>query len=201
MNKSNLFKIISTFSPKEIKEFGDFVQSPFFNKNESTIRLYEYIRKEYPDFDNKKMNKELIYKSLFPGAEYNDGFMRTIIFNLSTLAEEFLTYVNFRKDKARYGVLMLEELNTRKLDKLLLKHFKGVEAEVDDIEDKSRDYFYYKYMIERIMYSYQNWSRFRNKNLKDYEDRSIKNEIHFLISYSLGRALANYRFLITGIID
>lgn len=197
MNKSNLFKIISTFSSKEIKEFGDFVQSPFFNKNESTIKLYEYIRKVYPDLSKEKMKKELVFKILFPGADYNDGFMRTIIFNLNTLAEDFLTYVNFKNDKARYGIIMLEELNKRKLDKLLLKHVDEVEMEVADIEDKNRDYFYYKYSIEKIIYSYRNWSRFKKKNLKDYDDRDILKEIHYLMSYSLGRALANYRLLIT----
>jgi hypothetical protein len=197
MNKSNLLKIMRTFSPKEIKEFGDFVQSPFFNKNESTIKLYGYIRKEYPDFNSDNLDKEVVYRNLFPGTEYNDGFMRTIIFNLSTLAEEFLTYVNFKNDKARYGIMKLQELNSRKLDKLLLKHLAAVEAEVSGIEDKNSDYLYYKYLIEQIIYSYRNWSRFKSKNLKDYDDSGILKEIHYLMSYSLGKALANYRFLVT----
>lgn len=197
MDKSNLIKIISTFSSKEIKEFGEFVQSPFFNKNESTVKLYEYIRKEYPSFTGEKIDKQNVYKKLFPGAEYNDGFMRTIIFNLSALAEDFITYSAVKNNQSRYGILLLEELNKRKLDKLLLKHLKEVEVEVNDMENKNRDYYYYKYFIERIVYSYHNWSRFRKKNLKDYENEGILNETRYLLNYSLGRTLANYRFLIT----
>lgn len=197
MYKSNLLKIISTFSPKEIKDFGEFVQSPFYNKNESTVKLYEYIRREYPDFTEDKMEKEFVHQALFPGTKYNDGFMRTIIFNLNSLAEEFLAYVNFKNDKARYGILLIEELNRRKLDKLLVKHFNEVETEINFIEDKNRDFLYYKYLFERINYSYQNWSRFRKKNLKDYENERITNETEYLAEYFLGRMLGNYRFLIT----
>lgn len=197
MYKSNLLKIIGTFTPKEIKDFGEYVQSPFFNKNESTIRLYEYIRREYPDFTEDKMEKEFVHRILFPGTAYNDGFMRTIIFNLNSLAEEFLAHVNFKNDKARYGILLMEELNRRKLDKLLLKHFSEVESDIDGIEDKNRDFLYYKYLFERINYSYQNWSRFRKKNLKDYENDRLRNETDYLAGYFLGRVLGNYRFLIT----
>ncbi len=197
MTKSNLLKIISTFSPKEVKDFGEFVQSPFYNKNESTVKLYEYIRKEYPDFGEDKMEKEFVHSKLFPGTAYNDGFMRTIIFNLNALAEEFLAYINFKNDKARYGIHLIEELNKRKLDKLLLKHFKDAVTNVNKIEDKNRDYLYYKYLLERIYHNYQNWSRFRNKNLTDYENERIRNEIDYLSSYFLGRALGSYRFLIT----
>jgi hypothetical protein len=197
VDKSNLIKIIRTFSSKEIKEFGEFVQSPFFNKNESTVKLYEYIRKEFPSFTDEKIDKQHIYKKLFPGAEYNDGFMRTIIFNLSTLAENFITYNGVKNNHARYGIILLEELNKRKLDKLLLKHLKEAETEVNGMENKNRDYFYYKYLVERIIYSYQNWSRFKKKNLKDYENEGILSETRYLLNYSLGRALANYRFLIT----
>jgi hypothetical protein len=195
--KSNLIKIISTFSPKELKDFGEFVLSPFFNKNESTVRLYEYIRKEYPDFAEEKMEKEYVHSRLFPGSEYNDGFMRTIIFNLNSLAEEFLAYTNFRNDNARHGIMLVEELNRRKLDKILLKHYKEVDSNVNKLEDKNRDFLYYKYLLERVYYNYQNWSRFRQKNLKDYESERIRNETDYLSSYFLGRALGNYRFLIT----
>jgi hypothetical protein len=49
MHKSNLFEILNTFTLKEFKEFGEYIRSPFFNKNESVKKLYYYVKKYYPD--------------------------------------------------------------------------------------------------------------------------------------------------------
>ena len=99
MLKSNLLEILRNFSNTELKDFGEYVRSPFFNKNVSTIKLYDYLRKFSPDFDDKKLEKEYTYNKIFAGAHYNDGFMRTIMFNLSKLAEDYLAYSKFKKSE------------------------------------------------------------------------------------------------------
>ena len=99
MLKTNLISILEKFDAKEIKEFSEFIRSPFFNKNFNVIRLYEYIKKQYPDFNEDKLDKMYVYKRLFNKGPYNDGFMRTTMFNLGKLAEEYLKYKNFKKKK------------------------------------------------------------------------------------------------------
>ena len=96
MIKSNLIDLLRKLSTEELKEFGEYVRSPFFNKNQSTIKLLDYIRKYAPDFNDKKLGKELVYQKLFPGMKYNDGFTRTIMFNLAKLTEDYLTYTRIR---------------------------------------------------------------------------------------------------------
>src|SRR5258706_11180056 len=122
MNRSNLIVLLKQLDAKEFREFGELVHSPFFNKNQSAITLYEYLKKLYPDFPESSIEKEGVYSKIFHKAEYNDGFMRTVLFNLSALAEEYLRQVSLKKNGARSSMLLLEELNDRKLEKIFLKN-------------------------------------------------------------------------------
>ncbi|MBE2219653.1 MAG: hypothetical protein IAE90_15685, partial [Ignavibacteria bacterium] len=77
MLKSNLLEILAALNLKEFKDFGEYVNSPFFNKNEAVIKLYEYIRRYFPALEGLNFGKENVFSEIFPNAEYNDGFMRT----------------------------------------------------------------------------------------------------------------------------
>ena len=113
MLKSSLLDILRKFSAKELKEFGEYVRSPFFNKNESTIKLFDYLRKFAPDFSDKKLEKEYAYRKVFPGTPFNDGFMRTIMFNLATLCENYLAYNHFVRSNYMEKLSLLSDYNER----------------------------------------------------------------------------------------
>src|SRR5438552_1897987 len=132
MLNSNLLKLLAKFTPSEMKEFGEFASSPFFNKNENVIKLFEYVRKYYPDFENKKLEKENAFSKIFPKQKYNDGYMRTLMFRLQNLAEEYLSYANYRKKEGALKINLLDELNSRKLEKAFLKALNEQEKEFEE---------------------------------------------------------------------
>ena len=154
MNKSILIELLSKLNAKEIKEFGEFINSPFFNKNESVIKLYDYLRKQYPEFDERKINKKYAFGKVFPGVEYHDGFMRTLMFNLCSLAEDFLSY---RKYKSSYYVdkqFLLYELNNMELNRLFKRNIKVVLKKLAEEQIRDADYFYNKYNIDYEYFHY-----------------------------------------------
>ncbi len=148
MTKSILIELLRKFTPKEMKEFCEFVNSPFFNKNEGVIKLYEYLRKHYPDFPENKIDKKYIYGVIFPKLEYNDGFMRTLMFNLSCLAENYLSYTIFKKNYFVDKRFLLYELNNRELDRLFERNINAVTKKLQDEQIQDADFFYNKYNIE-----------------------------------------------------
>lgn len=196
MINNTLLNILAKFTPKEIKEFGEFVNSPFFNKNENVVKLYTYIRKFYPEFNDKRLEKEYVYRKIYSKGEYNDGFMRTVIFNLGKLAEDYIAYVNFIKDDLKRGINFLEELNERKLEKIFLKYFDEIEESVNDIQYKDAEYFYLKYQLQRQMEIYMDWSKFKNKDFKNYTTGINTYIDDDLTSFYLSRALNHYRFML-----
>ncbi len=148
MNRSILIELLNKFTHKEIKEFGEFVHSPFFNKNEGVTKLYDYIRKEYPDFNEKCIEKKYVYAKIFPNVEYNDGFMRTLMFNLCSLAENYLSYLRYKNGYFVDKKNLLYELNEREIDRLFEKNMKAVSKKLTDEKIKDADYYYNMYNIE-----------------------------------------------------
>ncbi|RPI16141.1 MAG: hypothetical protein EHM58_12540 [Ignavibacteriae bacterium] len=147
MNKSVLIELLSKFTPKEMKEFAEFVYSPFFNKNHSIIKLFDYLRKQYPDFENNAIEKKYIYSEIFPDVEYNDGFMRTLMSGLCSLAENYLSYICFKYNNYYDKKFLLYELNNRGLDRLFERNYKAVSKQLEDEQIKDADFFYDKYDI------------------------------------------------------
>src|ERR1700674_5401958 len=92
MLKSNLIEAFRTFTPKEMKEFGEFVNSPYFNKNKNVKKLFDVIKKYYPSLNSDKLNKESVFAKIYTGERYKDSTMRLLMFYLYEVVEKFLAH-------------------------------------------------------------------------------------------------------------
>lgn len=164
MEKSNLIKLLKALSPKEFKEFGEYVYSPFFNKNESIRKLYDYLKKYYPEFDAEKVEKERIHKKIFPGVNYNDDFMRMLIFNMTKLSEDYLAYLRMSNSNWEMNRMLTYELNERGLDKPLEKVIKKSLIDLDKTKQKNSSWYFHKFSIQ-----YENVDFLRRKYLSKFE--------------------------------
>lgn len=154
MNKSNLIESIRTFSSKEIKEFSEFVTSPFFNKNVNVVKLFDIIKKNYPDLEPAKIEKEKVFAKLFPGKPYKDSTLRLLMHYLYELTEKFLSYNRFNNDKFRQKDNLLEELFDRKLFKDYEKIIDEANRDLDSFPVRDTHYFRNRYVFAEHKLSY-----------------------------------------------
>lgn len=196
MLNSNLLELLSKFTAGEIKEFSEFVSSAFFNKNENVTGLFIYLKKYYPEFQNIKLQKEIAFAKIFPGQKYNDGYMRTLMYRMQKLAEQYLSYNNYIKKEGSLKLNLLNEFNERKLEKAFMKTLSEQEKEFEESEYKGSDYFNYKVQIEEQKLDFYNWIRYKNKEYKDYSDESFFSGIDFEISAFLIKVLGKYLFIL-----
>lgn len=154
MIKSSLIEAFKTFSSKEIKEFAEFVSSPFFNKNINVIKLFELIRKNYPEFEAAKIEKEKIFSKLFPGKPYKDSTLRLLMYYLYELVEKFLAYNRFNTDKFHQKDILLEELFERKLFKDYEKTIDEANKELEGFIVRDAHYFRNRYVFAEHKLSY-----------------------------------------------
>jgi cytochrome c-type biogenesis protein CcmE len=148
MYTSNLLEIFKSFSQKEMKEFEEFVSSPYYNKNKNVIQLFNILKVEYPKFDKNSLHKEELYKKIYKGSKYNDATMRTLMFYLQEVAEKFLAVKNFENNHFASRSHLLLELNERDLDKLFAKDYKLISKEFDKIKKRGVDFYYYKFVVD-----------------------------------------------------
>ncbi len=197
MIKSTIIEQLKTYTPKEIREFGEYVHSPFFNKNQSVIKLFDYIRKHYPDFEEKKIKKEYVFGKIFPKVEYNDGFMRTVIFNLTSLADDYLAHKRFKQNYFVEKWYLLYELNERMLDKQIEKNMKELSKEFSKVNVHEADYFYNKFVIEYEYFYYLNRLNL-DKIEKFINNSDIENMFNHLTYFYLLRAIKHYDYYINA---
>lgn len=166
MFKSTLTEILKTFSRQEIKEFSLFIQSPFFNTNQSVMKLYEQLSKLYPEFDAELTDKKIIFKKAFGKIDYNDSFMRMTVFRLTELAKEYLIFSNLQANSLFKNTILLDELNNRELDNLLNKSIADLDKKIRKEKAKDAETYYFKFKLEY----YKNDIKSRDTKMITYKD-------------------------------
>ncbi|MEO8664838.1 MAG: hypothetical protein ABI462_05020 [Ignavibacteria bacterium] len=141
MLKSKFLDIVKTFTPEELKGFRNFVRSPFHNSNKNVIKVTDIVSKHYPDLSHTRLEKENIFKKIYPGKKYNDAVMRIILSDLLQLSEEFLMITNLTNDPVKGKKLLLNELNKRNLHTLFKRQSKIAEDML--AQDGLIDMFYF----------------------------------------------------------
>lgn len=89
MEKTLIWKLISSFSKKEQHRFSVFLASPYFNSREDMQMFYALLLK-YLKKGKLPPNKETLYAMVYEGEEYDDQNMRLLISRLYKLGETFL---------------------------------------------------------------------------------------------------------------
>lgn len=195
MEKTYLIELLSKLSSKQMRELSDFVKSPFFNKNESVEKLFEYLRVVHPEFKPLKIEKELVYKELFSPAVYNDSFMRMLIFKLTELAEMYLAYSEMTKRAADENIYLAGNLLELGLDKNAQRIINQTEKELKLIRIKEGKYFLKKFELEKLKHII--YSRtYKATTVKDKPDESLLEESNNLTEFYLIMILQRYRYLL-----
>lgn len=185
MIKSKTVDLLLTLNSKEFKKLGDFIVSPLHNKNPRLVSLYELFKLYYPDFERDDFNKEALYKHLFKDQPYKDNMMRKVFSEFSVKVLEFLTYINFTRDKLEQNKHLISELNKRNSQKYFEESFKDAE-DVLRYPANTAKVLNYRHSLEL-----EKNTRFL-KNNKFLFDESLLNESTYLIKYFLLKILRRY---------
>ena len=133
MHNNSLIKLLRSFTAKEISDFNDFLLSPYFNKKKSVIKLFDNIKKYYPEFKDTEISKKNIHDKMFPGKVFNDTNFRVLVHNLNELAKKFTAYRSFESSKTEFDFRLITGLMNKQqfsyLEKLIGKLKNDLEKE------------------------------------------------------------------------
>jgi len=63
MQKSKFILLLKSFSAKDLRLFDLFLKSPYYNNNDDLILLFKEIKKYAPNYINKMLQREKIFKA------------------------------------------------------------------------------------------------------------------------------------------
>ncbi len=150
MLDSKLILIFKTLSSKEVNRFEAYIQSPFFNKSEKVIQLFDLIKATYPNFMEEKLNKAVILQELFDSKPNAEASLRALMSQLTKLLEDFITYIHFSQDDKAYERQLLTALRDRLLKGQFEKRYKRAGKTLTQKTTQDINYFYHSLSLSEI---------------------------------------------------
>ena len=128
MVSEKLVSLLRTFSKYELNRFRKFLLSPYFNEQEDLVRLFGLLNTALRTEDNleTKLDKQGVWKALYPGKKFDNAHMRRISSELGQLAMHFLTEEARRQDALSEALELQQVLEKPELQ----KHLSGVERQI-----------------------------------------------------------------------
>lgn len=168
-----IIKILKTFSPKEIVEFGKLLSSPYFNNHSTLVILFNELKNHYPEFNDTVLSKEYLFTLVNKGKKYDDRLFQKYLSRLNKLAEEFLNLAEMKADKNFREINILNQLSKRELNDVYSRKINEFEKTYEKTK-LNEDYYYILHKLSIIKYNHyssENYSHLHKKEiLKTYNN-------------------------------
>lgn len=164
MENSKLIALLRTFKKEEWRSCRAFLCSPYFNKREDILRLFQYIKKLAPDFLAEKLKNEVFFQKIFPNQQYDDRALKYVMNYLVKQIERFLVVQKLEMNEALMNNSLLDVLVERKLDKHYKERLKKVEKYLLNNKAANANYNYYRYQLADIANKHHD-----NQNIREYD--------------------------------
>lgn len=197
MKSTKIYQVLDSLSVYELNRFGKFVQSPYFNQNQSLIRLYEQLipslkRKEQSDLD-----KILVWTQIFGDEAYDDARFRKLSSELLRLYEQFLAQEIYDNNPLHQANNLIEGISKKKIDKLYNSVVSSVNRLSERQLEKPASYYFYQYQLEKSQYNLTSEFEKQFKKKVKFGDLNIEETAKNLDIFYLGEKLKLFCMLLS----
>ncbi len=146
MEQSKLIELLKTFKSKEWRRLGEFVQSPFFNKNQEIAAFYRVLDGYFPHFSPSKIQKEKVFSVLFPGSPFDGQKMGRLMNYLHQLAEQFIVFQYYQEQEILQHYHATLAFSNRKLEKHYNHHYRKMQKQLEKEQQQGASSFHLRYL-------------------------------------------------------
>lgn len=191
-------EILETLTREELKLFRRFILSPYFNRSEKVVKLYDALIRYYPSFQNTGLTKENLHKRIAPDLPYNEITMRRLLYDLQKLCESFVRQLSIESKPIDSRLLMIEEYATRGSVRMHRKGTKETAALLDTERFADSDYCLRKFRLETEQFYFGMINeRITKKSFVNSESARLISGITYLISYFMLEAIKHNDILLS----
>ncbi|OWY25757.1 hypothetical protein C7N43_31615 [Sphingobacteriales bacterium UPWRP_1] len=187
MENSKLLDLLRVLQPKEIARLSDFIRSPFFNKQEVLVNLFDEIIRFAPNYQSPMLSKEAVFTRIFgENVPYNDTKTRLLMSDAVKLIEKFIAIDITENSEITQGINLLDFYITRQP-----KYFDPILKLARQVNEKHRKtsemaYFHHNYLIELSI------ARFQSISNPSVQNNNIWEAARALDIYFLACKLRHY---------
>ncbi len=155
MRHSKLYSILETFNKYEQNRLRKFLKSPYFNRDERIIALFEMLVADVnlpAEKRSKELAKESLWQALHPEKAYDDVRFRKYCSDLLKLVESYLAQEVFERNPLLKATLLIEAVGNRKIEKLYRTVMRSANRYAASYPYRSALYYYHQYQKEKNFY-------------------------------------------------
>lgn len=193
MTDSKVYIALTHLSVYELNSFRKYLESPYFNRNEKLLSLFEIYDHNIRNGQEKELDKQEVWEVIFEGKKYSDPKLRKLNSDLLKVFEEFLAQKTFDKNKFLKNNLILRAIRKRKIENLYKSTAASTDRNIEQTYNRSSDYIYARFTAEKEkleLYSENEILRKRSKNIEN--EVNIEEIATFLDQYYLAEKLKYY---------
>jgi len=142
-----LILLLQTFNKKEFEKFGEYINSPYFNKSLLIRKFYDLLKKDFPGF--KKLSKKEIFKVIYPNEEFKDKKIRDLFSKMNEFALDFIASEQFNTKIHTKNSYILENLVNRKLPVHFNSKYKESIKQLNNEKIIDEEYIFAEYNYSR----------------------------------------------------
>ncbi|MFM9949282.1 MAG: hypothetical protein ACKV1O_15185 [Saprospiraceae bacterium] len=179
MENSKLLQLLRAFDQPMVRAFREFVTSPYFNKEQELVRLYDYLKPQLikalpktktgrPE-DRASLGPSLskgrtaVYAGLYPGKPYDELQLNRLMSRLLQLAERFVSIWRYEQRGVLPDCVALEYYVESRLDKLYTFAYEKVKSKLARQPLRNSAWYYQQFMLSDLAerhFSAQNLRRY-----------------------------------------
>jgi len=173
MKNSKLIDLLKSFEKEDWRAFTEFIRSPYYNKRKEAIHLFNYLKKEAPNFKPTKIEKRKVYKAIFKNNDFVEKDFNYLMHYLHQLGKKFIGLRFYEKNSSRPQQDIMHGLVERKLNKQYLYLRKQQDKILQKTTLRGSNYYYQRYETAIIA----------NKQFLNRQVRTFNSNISDAISY------------------
>ena len=152
MRSSKLYSILVKFDRYRQNRLRKFLMSPYFNRSEQLVQLFELYVELVNDPEKHAPSKERWWSCLQPNRSLNDARFRKYQSDLLKLVEQYLSQEKFEGDRVRKLKYLVDCVLEERIDKLYSSSLRNLEKAIESQTDRSSEYYFNKYLLQSKMY-------------------------------------------------
>jgi hypothetical protein len=152
MRSTKLYSILEYFDKYEINRLRKYLQSPYFNKNQLLIDIFELLIQDIGTGKTSLFEKETIWEKLTIKQAYDDVRFRKYYSDLLKLVEGFLCQQVYDEDAVRQAADLIFAVGHKKMDKLYNSTMKTARRLSADQPHRHAQHHLKQYLIESNYY-------------------------------------------------
>lgn len=144
-----------------------YILSPYFNKNQHLINLFAQLMKNIESKNAKILEKENVWKIMFPNEKYDDVRFRKLNSDLLKLVEGYLAQQIYDENPLHQAIYLMDAVARKKLDKLHNTTVASAQLLSEKQQYRPANYYFYQYQIEKNLYKLADFKRDEKSNIEE----------------------------------